>query len=680
MIMAAVIAIAMREMEATQAQRRIVSDALLPAADAADRMALNALRFDDTLQAYVPTRAPEELGLARFSRAMVGQAARELSQMQLTDPRDQYLTAQVEAAADDFSKQAPQAELYAIGAAPDRASTFEHQYLQGTLSTFVRLAESLGGHLERRATVFRHQITQREERLKRWLVVAFVLAGLVGIVLVFYCFHLLTEPVGRLVLAARGVEAGDYSRARQLGESDVGSAQRGSENELAALTRAFAHMAEALEEREQRLRTQAADLAEINSSLTALQSLTDVALSDLPLDSLLEQLLQRTVAGVGGDAGTIFLQESGRLELRASFGTAEAMEWAAAAESVEAWLRSIPPETQVMACGDTAADVDPLPVVSTGRASAAFLVVPIRLGGKVIGAARIDCAYPCAFEPPALTLMQVLGERVARAVERARALEELEAWGRELERRVGHQKEQLLRSEQLAAIGLVGGSIAHELRNPLGVINNAVYFLRRRSTGLDEKMQRHLEIIEREINHSRRIINGLVDYSSGIEPEARRLDLGGLIRSAVEYCAVPETITLELQVDENLPMVIGDEGQLLQVFEHLIRNAIQAMEGNGLLRITAGTSDTTVWVTVEDTGPGVSLEDQHRIFEPLFTTRAKGMGLGLALAQKILEAHEGRIRLASEPGKGAAFSVELPTAEGSTSLRAAQSAPLPVHR
>jgi signal transduction histidine kinase len=245
-------------------------------------------------------------------------------------------------------------------------------------------------------------------------------------------------------------------------------------------------------------------------------------------------------------------------------------------------------------------------------------------------------------------------------MERSRAFEDLESKRRELERQVAQQQDQLLRSERLAAIGLVGGSIAHELRNPLGVIRNAAYFLGRRSDPGDEKMRRHFDIIEREVQHSIRIINGLVDYSTGIEPETRRLDMNALIRTALEYTAVPETISVELALDASLPTVIGDESQLLQVLEHLIRNAVQAMEGNGLLLIASGASDAVVWTTVQDTGPGVPPEDQTRIFEPLVTTRAKGMGLGLSLARKIVEAHAGEIRLSSEPGSGAAFTVELP--------------------
>jgi signal transduction histidine kinase len=290
----------------------------------------------------------------------------------------------------------------------------------------------------------------------------------------------------------------------------------------------------------------------------------------------------------------------------------------------------------------------------------ACLAVAIQLGDHGVGMACVGFSQSQSFDPAAVTLMQVFAERVARAIERSQAVEERESKRRELERQVAHQQDQLVRSERLAAIGLVGGSIAHELRNPLGVISNAVYFLRRRADPLEGKMRRHLEIIEREVQHSLRIIKGLVDYSAGIEPESRRLDMNRLIRTALEYTAVPETITVDLELDDRLPTVVGDESQLLQVLEHLIRNAVQAMEEQGTLTITSGASEVAVWTTVRDTGPGVAPADQMRIFEPLVTTRAKGMGLGLSLGRKIAEAHGGEIRLSSQPGSGAAFTVELP--------------------
>src|SRR5205823_6507977 len=124
-----------------------------------------------------------------------------------------------------------------------------------------------------------------------------------------------------------------------------------------------------------------------------------------------------------------------------------------------------------------------------------------------------------------LALMRVFAERVTRAIERARAFAALEEWNETLARRVAEQQEKLIRSERLASIGLVGAGIAHELRNPLGIINNSVYFLRQRLREADEKVVRHTEIIEREVAHAARVIDSLVQFSQHSAPEAHAVDL-----------------------------------------------------------------------------------------------------------------------------------------------------------
>src|SRR5262249_23521408 len=159
--------------------------------------------------------------------------------------------------------------------------------------------------------------------------------------------------------------------------------------------------------------------------------------------------------------------------------------------------------------------------------------------------------------------------------------------------------------------------------------SNSVYFLQHRTTQADERVRRHLEIISMEVAQSKRIINDLVDFSTAIEPMTARLSLNALIEMALEAVRVPPQIAVELELATPMPSVLGDESQLLQVFEHLVRNAVQAMEEGGRLRITTGASETRVWAVVSDTGPGIPHPDQQRIFEPLVSTKTKGMGLGL---------------------------------------------------
>jgi len=229
-------------------------------------------------------------------------------------------------------------------------------------------------------------------------------------------------------------------------------------------------------------------------------------------------------------------------------------------------------------------------------------------------------------------------------------------------------QERLVRAERLASVGLLGAGVAHELRNPLGIISNAIFFLRRRSDKEDEKEQRHFELIEREIRRSAQVIDTLVQFSHNPEPQGEPVALEPVLRQSLERIAFPPGVRCEVEVPEELPLVVADAGQLTQVFENLARNAVQAMGDRGCLRLQARTADGRVHVLVEDDGPGIPDGDRARVFEPLFTTKAKGMGLGLALSKRIVEAYAGEIRIDSVPGEGTTVRVALPAAPAASPL------------
>jgi len=662
-LLAAVIAYTIHEVNATELQRRLLLRELLPAAAASNQIALAALRYESSLLAFSSSRQPGDLETARQSEDRLRAALLDLQRVKLADRDLAYQLGQLQTAARDLETQARGASDYAARAGPGALAVFIQRYVRGTVEATVETAERLVDQLDHRAVAIRGHISRRGDRLRRSLVWTFGVTGLIGLLLAVFCVRLVTEPVGRLSLAARAVERGDYSLALRLNEPAAGKRRDGSQNELTVLTGGFLHMAGALEERENRLRSQAEHLLATNSQLEALQALTDVALSDLPADPLIDQLLERLIAGIGGSAGAVYLdnRDTGRLELRslvclsASGGEVRAPEWAADL------ARHVAENGKLVVCEDARHDSDAAPLAGEGVGS--YLAAPIRHREEVTGAALVAFADPTTFTPTAVNLVQVFAERLERALDRARAVEELDTRRRELERQVAQQQQQLLRQERMAAIGLLGGSIAHELRNPLGVISNAVYFLKHHTRSQDEKSLLHLGIIEREVRHSVRIINNLVDFSLGVDPATTRLDLNELIRTSLEYTPVPAGVTVDLTLAADLAGVVGDESQLLQVIDQVVRNAVQAMEGAGRLQIGTGADGDRVWARFEDSGPGVSAEDQGQIFEPLMTTRAKGMGLGLALSRKILEAHGGQIRLVSQPGEGAVFLVEMPLAE-----------------
>jgi signal transduction histidine kinase len=243
------------------------------------------------------------------------------------------------------------------------------------------------------------------------------------------------------------------------------------------------------------------------------------------------------------------------------------------------------------------------------------------------------------------------------------ALKSLEYYSKELEKKMDELKKsqnQLLQSERLASIGQLAASMAHEIRNPLGVIKNVSYYLNMTVGKSDEKIKKHLKILDQELVTSNKIITDLLDFSSGKEPVLKKSDLNSIIKKAVSRANKPKNISLELKLGKKLPRLMADEDQLIRVFHNIIVNSIQAMPNGGSLKIISKKEGNTFIIQITDTGLGIPDKELPMVFEPLFTTKAKGIGLGLALSKQIVKMHEGDIEAESRVGVGATFVVRLP--------------------
>jgi PAS domain S-box-containing protein len=248
--------------------------------------------------------------------------------------------------------------------------------------------------------------------------------------------------------------------------------------------------------------------------------------------------------------------------------------------------------------------------------------------------------------------------------------EELRASNSELQ--AAHNKlletqEQLIRSEKLAAIGQLASGVGHELRNPLGAIKNAGFYIRRRVTNTDipstePRVMEFLDIIDEEVNSANKVITDLLGFSRVAKPTVAPANIAGIIEDALRYTPVPENIKLTKDINNGLPMVMVDGEQIKQVFLNITLNALQAMgEKGGRLDIRARDRGKFVEVEFIDTGGGIPEEIKDKIFDPLFTTKAKGVGLGLSVCKTIMERHEGDIKVKSQAGKGTTFTISLPT-------------------
>jgi PAS domain S-box-containing protein len=221
-----------------------------------------------------------------------------------------------------------------------------------------------------------------------------------------------------------------------------------------------------------------------------------------------------------------------------------------------------------------------------------------------------------------------------------------------------------LRKDKLAVLGQMADSVGHELRNPLGVMNNAVYFLKTVLAGGDPNTLEYLDIIGAEIASAERIVADLLDavHTRKAEPQLARAEY--LVRQALRHCVVPDQVTVEFEMPADLPPVEVDPQQMQRVFSNLIRNSIEAMSGVGTLTIRAAPDPgvTHLRIGFSDTGPGLMPEQAAQLFQTVSTNRVHGTGLGLMGVKNLVSANSGRVEVRSEPLCGATFTVVLPCA------------------
>jgi signal transduction histidine kinase len=223
-------------------------------------------------------------------------------------------------------------------------------------------------------------------------------------------------------------------------------------------------------------------------------------------------------------------------------------------------------------------------------------------------------------------------------------------------------EDELVHQEKLALLGQVADTVGHELRNPLGVINNAVYFLQAVLTDADETTREYLGIIKDEVADAERIVSDLLDAVRTKPPRPERVEVGGLIGKALDKCSVPPSVTVRQDIPPVLPAIRVDPSQMHQVLWNLITNGVEAMSEGGTLDIRAveDPAAKTVTVSIQDSGSGISPEHQARLFQPMFTTKARRVGLGLVVVKNLTQANGGSVGVESEPGRGSTFTVSLP--------------------
>ncbi len=262
----------------------------------------------------------------------------------------------------------------------------------------------------------------------------------------------------------------------------------------------------------------------------------------------------------------------------------------------------------------------------------------------------------------ALAAIQDITERKTAERQLARQAKHLEEIVEERTQDLREAQSQLIKAEKMITLGELAGSVGHELRNPLAVIRNSVYLLKSASTD-ETKRGEYINLIEQETVNASRIITDLLDYSH-IQPlKPIACDAVDIVNEVLERNKPPENVSVSIQVPRDLPKILVNPQQIGQIMANLVCNAYEAMPQGGSLEISGESKEERMEINIKDTGKGISKKELAKIFEPLFTTKPRGIGLGLAISRRLADLNRAEIQVNSKTGEGTIFTLSLPTSE-----------------
>jgi PAS domain S-box-containing protein len=242
---------------------------------------------------------------------------------------------------------------------------------------------------------------------------------------------------------------------------------------------------------------------------------------------------------------------------------------------------------------------------------------------------------------------------------------EVEEYASQMEELAEQRAKQLKDAERLSAIGATAGMVGHDIRNPLQAITNELYLARKEIEMLpngDPKssLQSSIHSIDENLFYINKIVADLQDFARPLNPKPEKLNAVSSIREALSMIMIPENIEVTLKTPEGLPYLTADPTMIKRILVNLTQNAVQAMPKGGQLTITANAKKRHIEISVEDTGEGIPIDVQPKLYTPLMTTKAKGQGFGLAVVKRMTEAMGGTVAFWSEEGKGTKFTLKFP--------------------
>jgi signal transduction histidine kinase len=262
-------------------------------------------------------------------------------------------------------------------------------------------------------------------------------------------------------------------------------------------------------------------------------------------------------------------------------------------------------------------------------------------------------------------LVEEVAERKKAEAKQKTLQDQLEHYSKHLEALVEEKTKQLKDSERLAAIGQTAGMVGHDIRNPLQAIIGEVYLANSELSSLPDSQEKtnlleSLNMIKQNIEYMNKIVLDLQDFAKPLNPCPEETNIEQMIQELLTRNGAPANIQTEAKIKNDARIITADSAYMKRILGNLVSNAAQAMPDGGKLSVQAYREKTAVIITVQDTGVGISEDAREKLFTPLFTTKAKGQGFGLAVVKRLTEALGGTITFESQKGKGTTFTLILP--------------------